>query len=68
MALESRWTKLRKLLKTYPEITFGRYTGETEHKLLKETEDEAEERLHKEYDLTHANDSEEIYRKSIKNE
>ena len=60
--------KLRKLLKEYPDITFGRYTGETERKNDKETPEEAEERLHKEYDETHINDTEEVYRKSIPNE
>ena len=60
--------KLRKLLKEYPDITFGRYTGETEHKLSKETPEEAEKRLHREYDVTHLCDSEEVYRKSIPNE
>lgn len=60
--------KLRKLLKDYPDITFGRYTGETEYKLKSETIDQAEERMHKEYDLAHINDSEEVYRHSIQNE
>lgn len=60
--------KLRKLLKNYPDITFGRYTGETEWKKDKETPEEAEKRLHKEYDETHINDTEEVYRKSIPNE
>lgn len=60
--------KLRKLLKEYPDITFGRYTGETEWKHDKESPEEAEKRLHKEYDETHINDTEEVYRKSIPNE
>lgn len=60
--------KLRKLLKNYPDITFGRYTGETEHKRKKETAEQAEKRLHEEYDANHINDSEEVYRKSIPNE
>ena len=60
--------KLRKLLKEYPDITFGRFIGETEHKLPKETPEEAEKRLHREYDDAHLNDSEEVYRKSIPNE
>ena len=60
--------KLRKLLKEYPDITFGRYTGETERKRPKETAEEAERRLHEEYDDAHISDSEEVYRKSIPNE
>ncbi len=60
--------KLRKLLKSYPDITFGRYTGETEHKRKKESPDEAEKRLHTEYDQAHISDTEEVYRKSIPNE
>ena len=60
--------KLRKLLKEYPDITFGRYTGETEHKRERETPAEAEKRLHEEYDSAHMLDTEEAYRKSIKNE
>lgn len=60
--------KLRKLLKDYPDITFGRYTGETERKRPKETPEEAELRLHKEYNDAHISDPEEVYRKSIPNE
>ena len=60
--------KLRRLLKDYPDITFGRYTGETEHKRSKETAAQAEKRLHEEYDIAHMSDSEEVYRKSIPNE
>lgn len=60
--------KLRKLLKDYPSITFGRYTGETAHKGEKETPEQAEKRLHEEYDLAHCNDSDESQRKSIPNE
>lgn len=60
--------KLRKLLKNYPDITFGRYTGETKHKLTKESADEAEQRMHREYDEAHITDSEEVYRNSIPNE
>ena len=60
--------KLRKLLKNYPDITFGRYTGETEHKRLRETPEEAEKRLHQEYDASHIGDTDEAYRKSINNE
>lgn len=60
--------KLRKLLKDYPDITFGRYTGETAHKGEKETPAEAEKRLHEQYDADHMFDTEEVYRKSIKNE
>ncbi|MBR3342475.1 MAG: DEAD/DEAH box helicase [Clostridiales bacterium] len=60
--------KLRKLLKEYPDITFGRYTGETERKRPKETPEEAERRLHEEYDNAHLGDTEEVYRKSIPNE
>lgn len=60
--------KLRKLLKFYPDITFGRYTGETAHRGIKETSDEAELRLHQEYDLNHAQDTDEFMRKSIPNE
>lgn len=60
--------KLRKLLKNYPDITFGRYTGETGHKEKKETAEEAETRLHLEYDISHMTDSDEAYRKSIPNE
>ncbi len=60
--------KLRKLLKSYPDITFGRYTGETERKRKKETPSEAEKRLHEEYDNAHISDTDEAYRKSIPNE
>lgn len=60
--------KLRKLLKNYPDITFGRYTGETEHARKKETPEQAEERLHEEYDIAHALDAEESLRKAIPNE
>lgn len=60
--------KLRKYLKTYPDITFGRYTGETEKKKKKETPEEAEKRMHEEYDIAHMTDTEEVYRKSIPNE
>lgn len=60
--------KLRKLLKCYPDITFGRYTGETEKKYKKETAAQAEKRLHEEYDLAHSNDTDVDLRKSIPNE
>ena len=60
--------KLRKLLKEYPDITFGRYTGETERKRKKETPAEAEKRMHEEYDIAHMSDTEEVCRKSIQNE
>ena len=60
--------KLRKLLKTYPDITFGRYTGETAKKRKKETPAEAERRMHEEYDSNHLSDPDEAYRKSIPNE
>ena len=60
--------KLRKLLKDYPDITFGRYTSETPHKNDHETTEEAEERIHKEYDEAHFFDSDPAYRKSIPNE
>lgn len=60
--------KLRKLLKSYPDITFGRYTGETAHKTSRETAEQAELRLHEEYDSTHIADSDETLRKSIPNE
>lgn len=60
--------KLRKLLKDYPDITFGRYTGETPWKKSNETALEAEKRLHDEYDLAHISDNDISYRKSIKNE
>lgn len=60
--------KLRKLLKNYPDITFGRYTGETEGKSKNETAEQAEKRLHEEYDLVHLNDTDDALRKSIPNE
>ncbi|MBR6404088.1 MAG: DEAD/DEAH box helicase, partial [Eubacterium sp.] len=60
--------KLRKLLKEYPDITFGRYTGETEHKYGKETAEDAEKRLHAEYDNHHRDDTDSELRKSIPNE
>ena len=60
--------KLRKLLNNYPDITFGRYTGETAHKRSKETAEQAELRMHQEYDVSHMTDSDEAYRKSIPNE
>lgn len=34
--------KLRKLLADYPDITFGRYTGETKHAKVKESPENAE--------------------------
>lgn len=60
--------KLRKLLHDYPDITFGRYTGETPHKEDKETSAEAEERLHRQYDTEHQNDTDTLLRTSIPNE
>ena len=60
--------KLRKLLRYYPDITFGRYTGETAHKSDKETPEQAEKRLHEEYDSAHMTDTDELLRKSIPNE
>ena len=60
--------KLRKLLKNYPDITFGRYTGETAHRSSKETAEQAEKRLHQEYDASHMNDADEVLRKSLPNE
>ncbi len=60
--------KLRKLLADYPDITFGRYTGETKHAKLKEEPEDAEKRLHQEYDLQHQEDLNESSRKSIPNE
>ena len=60
--------KLRKLLKNYSDITFGRYTGETEHARKKETTDQAEKRLHEEYDSAHELETDEDLRKSIPNE
>ena len=60
--------KLRKILKEYPDITFGRYTGETPHARKNQTPDQAEMALHEEYDLEHLNDSDRDLRKSISNE
>ena len=60
--------KLRKLLKNYPDITFGRYTGETAHKRSKETSEQAELRMHEEYDIAHMSDTDEAYKNSIPNE
>lgn len=60
--------KLRKLLKNYPDITFGRYTGETAHKRSKETAEQAELRMHEEYDIAHMSDTDEAYKNSIPNE
>jgi len=60
--------KLRKLLKNYPDITFGRYTGETEKANKKELPEEAERRIHEEYDLAHQSDTDPAMRYSIKNE
>lgn len=61
--------KLRKLLRNYPDITFGRFTGETPLRNEKrETVEQAEIRLHQEYDNSHSMDSEEALRKSIPNE
>ena len=60
--------KLRKLLKSYPDITFGRYTGETMSKLDKETAEAAEARLHEEYDTEHRSDNDPDLRTSIPNE
>ena len=60
--------KLRKLLHDYPDITFGRYTGETPHKEAKETIAEAEQRLHGLYDTEHTGDTDPLLRKSIPNE
>lgn len=60
--------KLRKLLAEYPDITFGRYTGETKHSKIKETPEEAEKRLHQEYDVQHQDDLDESSKKSIPNE
>ena len=61
--------KLRKLLRDYPDITFGRYTGETAHENKNdESPEDAEKRLHKEYDETHFSDIDETQRKSIPNE
>lgn len=60
--------KLRKLLKDYPDITFGRYTGETAHKKGNETPEDAEARMHAEYNISHSADTDEASRKSIPNE
>lgn len=60
--------KLRKLLADYPDITFGRYTGETKHAKLKEKPEDAEIRLHQEYDIQHQDDFDIGLRKSIPNE
>ncbi len=60
--------KLRKLLADYPDITFGRYTGETKHAKLKENPEDAEKRLHQEYDVQHQDDFDTGSRKSIPNE
>ena len=60
--------KLRKLLADYPDITFGRYTGETKHAKLKETPEDAEKRMHQEYDVQHQADLDSNSRKSIPNE
>lgn len=61
--------KLRKLLKNYPDITFGRYTGETERVInYKETPEQAEKRIHENYDSAHKNDTDPSMRKSINNE
>ena len=60
--------KLRKLLRNYPDITFGRYTGETAHRSPKETAEQAEKRLHQEYDSSHMDDADAALRKSLPNE
>lgn len=60
--------KLRKILRTYPDITFGRYTGESKHKETYETPEEAEDRLHEEYDNEHYYDTDESLQHSISNE
>lgn len=60
--------KLRKLLRSYPDITFGRYTGETARKTKKETALQAEQRMHDEYDIAHSVDTDEELRTSIPNE
>lgn len=60
--------KLRKLLAEYPDITFGRYTGETPHAKKNEEPEDAEKRLHKDYDLQHQEDPDPDSRKSISNE
>ena len=60
--------KLRKLLHDYPDITFGRYTGETPHKGEKETSAEAEVRLRELYNAEHLNDSDPLLRQAAPNE
>ena len=60
--------KLRKLLARYPHITFGRYTGETAHAGLRETPEEAEKRLHDEYNAQHQDDNDPDVRVSLENE
>lgn len=60
--------KLRKLLANYPDITFGRYTGETKHAKANETPEDAEKRLHQEYDIQHQDDYDTDSKKSIPNE
>lgn len=60
--------KLRKLLREYPDITFGSYTGETKKRGSKETSAEAEQRLHREYDEEHLTDTDTELRKSLPNE
>lgn len=60
--------KLRKLLADYPDITFGRYTGETKHAKANEKPEDAEKRLHQEYDIQHQGDYDTDSKKSIFNE
>ncbi len=60
--------KLRKLLAKYPDITFGRYTGETAHARIKEDPEAAEKRLHDEYNTQHLDDSDPDMRVSLVNE
>lgn len=60
--------KLRKLLADYPDITFGRYTGETKHAKVKESPENAEKRLHQEYDIQHQEDPDISLKKSVPNE
>ena len=60
--------KLRKLLAEYPDITFGRYTGETAHSKQTETPEEAEKRLHDEYNIQHHDDNDPDLRTSLVNE
>lgn len=60
--------KLRKLLADYPDITFGRYTGETKHAKANEKPEDAEKRLHQEYDIQHQGDYDTDSKKSILNE